>query len=327
MVQDFFDALDAEERKKAKETTDILVNLLQEWALQYSFVRTIRIFPVALHNATVASRLDIRGSALLAKLTLWIFGIDDAIDEGLISLEDLQQRVIGQWYRAACGSSPERADSSDELVKMLLDVREELSNYRLFDSLQERWSANVRLLAKAMARECQYRSRYIADGSVTLPSVDEYVKNGIFSTGIPLWALAILIILDEPAVRRCFDLMYETAKCASGAVRLYNDFQTFDKEMQENNVNSIIIKYHEILDRDPCLNQKTALSEAKNHTLKMAESYMQRCFNLAKQIQTKSRKYEDTMCRMPAFHATFYQEYDYHITLASQVNEFLGVPT
>jgi len=324
MANDFFDMLDANEKRNAKERMDVIIDLLEGWASQYSSIRTVRIPPLALHNATVMPRLDPSDSTLLAKLVLWIFGIDDVIDGGVVSLAELQQRVVEQWYLIANGGPPKEADGSDELARVLREIRKELSRHRLFEPLRECWANNVRLLAEAMTQEYLYKIRYNADGACALPSIDEYVQTGIYSTGIPLWALTLLIILNEPAINKCFELIDETAKCVGAAIRLYNDVQTHGKEVQENKVNSVVIKYHTVLDGNPGAVKEIALSEAKHQVLQMADSYAQRCYSLAKQVQTESRQFEEIVCRQVAFSAYFYGEHDYHTTPLAEVYEMLS---
>lgn len=325
MQASFFDALELKEKRATQEAVATLVNLLGECAQQYPFIRTVRIPAVALLVATIAPRLDSLDMALLGKLVLWIFGIDDAIDEGVIALADLRRKFIKQWYAAANSGLLEHGEGN-ELARLLSGIRGELSEYRAFTSLCGDWSANVRLIAQAMARECQYTLRYRAGGAGSLPSIHEYIQNGTHSIGVPLWMSTLLITLNAPLVEEQSALADEAIKCSAAAVRLYNDFQTLDKEIRDGKVNSIIIKYHAILDQNPNMAQEAALLQARLHTLQMADSYTQRCDDLARHIQTEGGKFEDSIRRMAPFHGSFYREHDFHTTTTAKIDDLLQVP-
>jgi hypothetical protein len=318
-MPDFFDDLD---RQKTKETIDILIGLLEEWTLQYPCLGQVRIPPIAFHNAVVMPHLDVSACFLLAKLVLWIFGIDDLIDKHAISPAGLE-KIIVQWCTAARGVSDERAD--DELTAILSEIRKDLSNYKLFQSLYKNWATELRLHVEGMAKEYKYALDYNTHGPSALPSLDSYLHTSVYGLGIPLFALTLFIVLDDSTADVRFESMADLVRYTSVAVRLYNDVQTFEKESEEGNVNSIVILYRETRDRNPNTSRGQALSQAKQRVWKMADSYTQKCYDWGKRMKVGDVPFVQILCNMASFHATFYSNHDYHTTSMTQIGELLGV--
>lgn len=321
----FFDTLSAEEKQSIRQKTDGLIRLMEKWVTRYSFIRPDRIPRIALVIATVMPRLDQSCSALMTKLALWVFGVDDMIDEGAVPLVELQEKVIEQCHLIANGSPSNRIIDSDELAAMLSGIRKDLSEYRLFEPLCEHWSTNVRLLVEAMTEEYQYGLRYSTSGACALPSLEEYLQHGIYSSGVPLMASTLFIILNDPSVEQCFDSINEPITCASAAMRLYNDVKTFEKETQESKINSVLIGYHAMLDENPGTTEQS-VSRAKHYISQMADSYAQRCYDLTRRIGTESGQFEEIIHHLVAFHASYYREHDYHSTPIAEVSKLLGTP-
>jgi hypothetical protein len=324
MAENFFDTLSAEEKQRIKDRTDTLVELLEQWARQYSFIRTVRIPVAALTTATALLRTPLSDSVLSSQVMLWIAGVDDKIDGLIFSLAEVWRKTE-QWCSIANHGSSNGIDDSDALTAVLLEIREKLSKSHIFEPLREYWASCLRLLVEAMAQEYQYGLQYNAYGSRALPSLDEYLHSGIHSIGMYFWQSTVLILLRDSSVIEHFEPINKAIKHASVAIRLYNDVQTFDKEIQEGGINSILIMYHIMLDKNPSAT-KRILSEAKQHILQLADSYAQRCYDSIKQIQTESGQFEETTYRIVAFGSFFYREHDYHTTPIAKVNEFLGKP-
>jgi hypothetical protein len=324
MAGSLFDTFGVEEKQRIRDVTDTLVELLEEWSRRYPSVRTTRTAAVALLSATVAPQMPITASLSTSKFAQWLFGVDDRADERLVSLAEFQQKTE-QWRSIANDGPSSEIDGNDELSIMLLEIREELSKYPLFEPLREWWSSEVARLVEAMVQEYWNGVRYRANGSAALPSLDEYVNCGLYSIGVTPWAIAMLIVLDDPSVEEHLDLIGEAIKNASAAVRLYNDLRSYDKEVRkENTINSITITYRAILGENPNATEEV-LSEANRHVLQLADSYAQNCYNLFKQFQTESGQFEQTISRMVAFHRYFYREIgDYHTTSQDKAHEMLG---
>ena len=156
-----------------------------------------------------------------------------------------------------------------------------------------------------------------------MPALDEYLHYGTYSIGIPLWTMASLIVANDVSALDCLEPIENAQQYAGAAIRLYNDYQTLDKELQEGNINSAIILYHTLLGKNPDTTEARLLAEARQRTLKMADAYAQNCHDLVKQFQTARGQINATLARIVDFHADFYRERDYHNTSLADVSEVL----
>ncbi len=322
MPGDFFDTLSPTERQDIGAKTGALVELLGTWAQRYPSARSKRIPPVALMIAAVAPRLSLPAALLIAQMTFWIFMLDDLADERAITLADFQRRVQ-VWYSLARDGTRGEVNQFDELDTCLLEIRTDLAHYSLFEPLQSRWATQVRLIAEAMAQEYQYGLQYHQPQGQRWPTLSEYLHNGAYSIGLPLWSIVALIVAHDASVLDCLESI-DTACLYTGiAVRLYNDYQTLDKELQEGNINSALILYQTLRRENPATAEARLLAEARQGTLQLADVYAQRCRDLVRQVQTASGQINEILTRMVAFHADFYRERDYHNTSWANVSEVL----
>ena len=330
MAGSFFDTLSAKVKQRLTETTEALVEMLTEWTPQYSVIRPTRIpmaaLSTALAFATAAPRLPPANYLPLSKMTLWIFGVDDVTDERLVTLADIQCKAQ-KWYSIAKHglSSREAIADGDELTAILVEIRQELSKSPLFEPLRKQWASSLRDVLEGILREYQYGLDYTADRASVLPSLDEYVHYGRCSIGVPLWGLTVLIILGDPSARENFKSASEAIRYAGAAIRLYNDLKSFDREIQEGNINSIVIIDAGLrAQKDRRATEAGVLSEAKQYVLRLADSYAQKCYNLTGRLQAGSRQFQEAVARTVAFHAYFYHEHDYHSTSLTEINALLG---
>ncbi len=329
MAESFFDTLSDEEKREIAKTTDTLAELLKEWVPQYPIIRPTRIpmaaLSTALAFATAIPRLPPADYLPLSKMTLWIFGVDDITDERLITLADIQRKAE-EWYWIAHHGASDRRETSDciELTTILLEIREKLSNSRLFEPLCEQWASSLQDVLAGIIQEYKYGQNYTAAGADALPSLDEYLHYGRCSIGVPLWGLTVLVILGDPSAKENFESASEAIRYAGAAIRLYNDLKSFDKEIQEGNINSIVIRYYALREKNPSVTEASILSEAKRYVLQLADSYAQKCYDLTGRLQVGSKQFQEAISRTVAFHAYFYREHDYHITSLAKITEMLG---
>jgi hypothetical protein len=323
LAANFLDTLSAEEKHHIKDRTSALMEILQQWAQQHHFIRATRIPAAALVAALALPRIPLADSLLVTQMMLWIFAVDDIADERIVTLADMRRKTEQWCLIANHGSSSEY----DDLTIILLEMRKKLSKSRLFEPLREYWVSRLRLLGETMIQEYQDGLQYDATcGTNSLPSLDKYLHNGIHSIGLPFWKSTVLILLQDTSVIQQFKPINQAIEYAGAAVRLYNDVRSLDKEIREGNINSIIIKYHMILETIPSTSKEEALAEARQHILQLADSYAQRCYEQVEQPKTTSGQFEEATTRIVAFHAYFYgrSEYDYHTTSQAAAHDILG---
>lgn len=322
MAKNFFATLTMDERRSIKNSTNDLIDLLKKWAQKYSAVHTARIPAAALTTAVVLPHLSSCESVLSSLVMLWIAGVDDLIDKKALSLSEMRRKVE-QWCSIANFGSCDGMDCNNELTAMLVDMQERLSEFETFEPLHEYWASCLRLLLEAMIQEHRYALQYRASG--ILPSLSEYLRNGMYSIGMHFWQSTVLTLFRDSSVLEHFGVINETIDHCSRVVRLYNDFQTFEKEMREGVINSIFIVCCAALNSGSKKDMQSILFDAKEHILELADFYIYRCRESAERIQTKSGQFEEAICRLVAFVPFFYSEHDYHTTSMAKVNEFLGV--
>ncbi len=313
MTENSLEALSASQKQQIQGRAQALARSLQAWAELHPFVRPKRISTLALVVATVLPHLPFDDALLVAKLTLWIFGIDDQIDEQLLPLPEAQRKA--QSWRALLGGET-NPTSDDELTNVLWQIREQLSASPMFGPLQAHWAGCVSTLVETMVRECQAGLAYHARGPDTLPPLEDYLRDGAHSIGMHLWQSTVLVLVRDASILSNLEQIQEAIGLAGRAIRLYNDVQTFDKEMREGGVNAILILYH----AEP---EATSLADAKGRVLTLADSYAQKCCSQLKQIGTTTGQFEETTRRLVAFHGSFYRRHDYHTIPTDQVNGLL----
>jgi hypothetical protein len=325
MSANIFDSLSPRERQLAQDRADVLSALLTKWLRRHCVVREVRVQSLSFYTAMVLPRISPTDALISAKLAFWIYGVDDVADERTVPLAELEERAE-RWYEVAESSSHDQPGETDGLAEMLAEIASELSRFPLFEYLRPHWALEVRRLVQAMIWEYRSGVAYTAGGPDALPTLDEYLEQGWHSIGVPLWALTVWAAADDSSV--CADLkaINQATEYAAAVVRLYNDLRTFEKELGEGNVNSVLITFYTLLNEHPDKPVEDLVDRAKQHILQLADSYGQKCVGLVQQIHTDSGKAEEMLSRSVAFYAHFYgrSSRDYRPTSMVDVYGLLG---
>jgi len=320
---DTFDTLSAEEKQHIIQKAGSLVEPLKKWASGYTVIRPIRIpmsaLSTAIAFATVIPPMPPVECVLLSKLGLWTFGVDDVTDGRKMPLAEFERKV--ETWCSIASLDTDTIDDNHDLTTMILEVKNELSKHRLFGSLCRQWSFSTRIFLEGIAQEYRHALDHGAGRLPTLPTLEEYLRYSIGSIGVFVWSFTAFIILDDLSIREQLEPISEALRYTSLALRLYNDLQTFDKEIEEGKINSIVIKYHAMLNKDPNTTKGSALAQAKQCVLQLANSYAQKCYELTEQIETDTGQIERIIYRLVAFHAYFYSQHDYHTTPLTTLQE------
>jgi hypothetical protein len=321
MSQGCLNSLEHDEQERIRQRATSLSGRLEEWAQRYDVLRTSRIPMAALTTATVLPHASLADATTAAQMILWIFGMDDQFDERLIPLKEIPS-TIDCWC-AIAGGDP--AAARDLLGEILVELQGRLAQSDAFELFREYWISHLRRLGETMAQEYEYGLAYRARGSESLPALDEYVRSGMYSIGLPFWMSAALILLRDPAVPAHFELVDQAIMHAGVAIRLYNDLRTFEKEVCEGGVNSIMIVCCDLRSRYPDVPEAKALSEARQHVLTLADTDAQHCYELVAQLGAGSQ-FQETLRRLVALHAHFYARtmHDYHTTSQAEAYAVLS---
>lgn len=299
--------------------------MLATWAMRYSAVCTVRVPSVALLTSTVLPSLSPIDALVSAKLVLWIYGVDDLVDEYQISLKELD-RQAQNWYRIAADDAIWEDEQHGELDRMLMETKRDLFIYPLFESLHQHWAAELRRLIESIAARHRTAIAYAAHGPSALPSIEQYLRLGLHSMGVPLWSWAIWAVVDDPSIQEYLDPIVQATEHAATAIRLYNDLRTYERELAEGSVNSVLIVYHAMQSDAPDQPVERVLIEAKQHVMHLAVSYGHRCTASLRDVHTGSGVPEKVLLRAIAFSHCFYDQggRDDHLAPARGVYELLG---
>jgi hypothetical protein len=309
------------EKLKIQEKAQGLTSLLSIWASQFPIIRDRRAAPVAALVSTVLPDLPPHLALLVGKIILFIFAVDDVADERLLSYSEFVEAGKAWEAIARYGTAPQPVEKEANLSVVIWEIRQELLQIPLFSGLHDLWADRLRSLCDAMAKEYQYGLRYSASGKELLPEWEAYVQGGIHSVGFPFWGTSVLILLNEPELRDRLDLINEIMLQTGGAIRLYNDFRTNEKEVQEGNINGITI-VEAVLRKKPGLSPLNRFVQAQDTVLSLAVMYDKKSRELVGGLHSGTGRLEKMIRRILDFHAYFYgsrlHSRDYHTISTSE---------
>lgn len=230
----FLAALDPVDRTRIFDLTDQVSRTLRDWVARYPLIRGVRVAPLAL-SVTAGGFPFATVDALIstARLSLWVFTIDDLFDEGNLPRAELIERA--DLYRALIHRE-RPCPPHDSLATALCDIRDDLARYPLFDALGAQWARALCATIDGMLAEYRWSL-----AGARLPTYAEYVVNGRYSIGGPPHMWAAMITADDASTPAHVDHLQVMEQLASTSIRLANDLQSFEKEVAEGQINSLVI--------------------------------------------------------------------------------------
>jgi hypothetical protein len=291
-----------------------LVKLIEEvaadlghWATPYAIIRRQRILPLAMSVAISAPNSDVATLVSIARISLWIFALDDLFDEKLQPMPDLLRRV--QQIRSSILQRPSKR-VNDDLEDILYKITRDLQQYPLFVPLQEDWVWALRGTIDGMIQEYQWGREYQKRGYAMLPPYEEYLKIGRFSIGGPPHIWTALVTENDhsiPAHRRYLRTM---ESISSTCIRLANDLQSHEKEMSEGKFNAL-----EILARPYVtagMSEDMAAQQATERVYSDIAAGLTRLNQLQQSPRTKTGRAEASITIIARFVCQFYTNHDFH---------------
>jgi len=219
----------------------VAVARLTAWADEHAAINPARAHPVCLSIADPVPCLGTDAVVAAAKMALWSFAVDDAVDERKLAPGQLPGLFV-DLGAIACGESgaPVPADAlACSLRDTLLDICADLAAFDLFLPLRQTWARAVERFLSAGLLEEQWRQEYLEAGA--LPRYDRYLANGTASIAVPPCLWAVLVVLGDPSVLghvAGFDRLIDQAGLCC---RLSNDLRSYLKELYEGNVNAVVL--------------------------------------------------------------------------------------
>ena len=309
----FLASLEAADQVRIFDLSTRTSRTLHRWAARYPLIRRVRVWPLSLSVAAGAPFTSVEALISTARLSLWVFTIDDLFDEERVPQGELNKRAE-RYRRLAHGAMP--CPSGDSLAFALCETRDDLATYPLFESLGTEWANSLCGTIDGMQREYEWSRRYRkgADPDAWLPSYDEYRATGRYSIGGPPHIWAALITSEDPSTPRHLDHLREMEEIASTCIRLANDLQSYQKEIKEGKINSIVILSRQLRERG--VSEQAAYEQAEARVRADIASGLDRLTLLRNASVTDTGRPEAAIDNIARFVCDFYTHHDYHTFLA-----------
>lgn len=314
LTSTFLSEMDEDQKLRVFDLTTRTSRELQRWAAQYPLMRRVRVWPLSL---TVAASAPFATSDVvfnMARMSLWIFTADDLFDEEMVPFKELQRRV-SRYKGVLIGDYGSSKRERDTLALALQEIRQDLGTYTLFPTLQSEWANAASNTLNAMMREHEWRILYRStDRGARLPSYDSYLSYAIYSIGGPPVIWTALIAINDESVLEHLVRLKKMEQVASLCLRLANDLRSHSKEIDEDNINSIVLRQLDAI----------ALGYSPEMALSMAEALVQSdiqqglncCMELQQQARTATGHPERVLTNIAHFVCDFYAHHDYHTFVA-----------
>src|SRR5438552_15844018 len=89
----FLAALDSQEQVHIFDLSARMVPPLHRWAARYPLVRRVRVWPLALSVAAAAPFSAVQALISTARVSLWVFTLDDLFDEEAVLESETMRRA------------------------------------------------------------------------------------------------------------------------------------------------------------------------------------------------------------------------------------------
>ncbi len=303
----FLDSLDAVAKAQIFDLSAKMVPALDAWAARHPLIRRVRIWPLSISVAAAARFSSVDALVSTAKVSLWVFTLDDVFDEELIQGSELMRRA--EQYKGIALDG-EGIQEDDSLGIALSDVRDDLARYPLFHSIGEEWGNALCGTIDGMIQENNWRLSYQREGATALPTYYDYVANGLYSIGGPPHIWAALITTDDESTPQHLDHLRAMEHIASACVRLANDLQSHEKEMSEGKINALVILARELQENGMAASE--AYEAAEGRVYADIAHGLERLAELQTAAVSKTGWPEAVTADIARFVCEFYTQHDYH---------------
>jgi hypothetical protein len=303
----FLEACSPTGRDRILWLADAVARDLDRWAASYPLIRRVRAYPLALSVAAAESYGSVEAISSTARLSLWVFTLDDVFDEEVWPEAELMSHV--DLYRAiALGE--QSVTRGDSLEAALTDVRDDLARYPLFGQVGAEWAQALTGTIDGMIQEVLWRQAYRLYGPDALPSYAEYVSTGLYSIGGPPHVWAGLITTGDPSTPCHLEHLHKLERIACTCIRLANDLRSQQKEREEENVNSLVILSESL--RESGVSHVEAHRQAEARVRADVSAGLAHLEFHRTSPRTDTGRPEATIADIARFVCEFYDSHDYH---------------
>ena len=309
----FLASLDPAEQVRIFDLSARTSQTLHRWAARYPLIRRVRVWPLSLSVAAGAPYASVEALISTARLSLWVFTLDDLFDEERVPQKELMRRA--ERYRTLAHREI-ACPPGDSLATALCELRDDLATYSLFDALANEWANSLCGTIDGMKREYEWRlhDRNGLDSAAALPTYAEYVATGRYSIGGPPHIWAAVITSDDPSTPEHLDHLRAMEELASTCIRLANDLQSYQKEVKEGKINALVILSRAL--REQGLSEQAAYEQAEARVRADIVAGLDRLTELRRAAVTQTGHPEAAIDNIARFVCDFYTHHDYHTFLA-----------
>src|SRR5437763_12194341 len=129
----FLASLDPADQVRIFDLSARTSQTLHRWAARYPLIRRVRVWPLSLSVAAGAPFTSVDALISTARLSLWVFTLDDLFDEERVPQSELMKRALR--YRALAHREI-ACPAGDSLATALCELRDDLATYPLFGPLR-----------------------------------------------------------------------------------------------------------------------------------------------------------------------------------------------
>lgn len=307
MRSEFLDSRPLAERNKIFELTEQVTRRLTQSPYK-SQIRTHRIIPIAFVVSGVAPFCDVESLTVVVEFGLFLFSLDDIIDENLMDKKDLFTCIHN--YRDIIHGNLLKKKSHDELANFLNDIFKNLSQHKIFMRLRPEWTYSLSKIIDSMLKEYHWKLRFKEKGPETLPSYSDYIETSRYSVGVPAYIFTMLDIIDDESILENLSYLHKMENLSSTIVRLANDLKSAEKETKEKKINSLTILSFHLQKKG--LPAESTLSKAKEIVEHDIAQRLDELRLLQLNKHTKSGLAEKIITDFAVFICEFYKNYDFH---------------
>jgi hypothetical protein len=308
----FLAALPEPEHRRILGLAELVATALDHWAARFPLIRRVRVRPLSLAVVAAAPFDPLDALIATARVSLWVFALDDLFDEEGRSDGELVRRA--REYRRITRGVARGGD--DDLAVALTEVRDDLAGFPLFAILPEIWSGALIGTIDGMVREHYWRRHYRRSGDRALPTYATYLANGRYSIGGPPHIWSAVITTDDPTTANHLDALRPMEEIASRCVRLANDLRSAEKERAEGTINSLDLVARSLTGGDP--SERARHQRAGRVIRGEIDRGLAELSALHAQARTRTGRPETAIARIAHFVCEFYSQHDFHTFGAHQ---------
>src|SRR6266511_2274226 len=158
----------------------------ETWLREYPIVKRPSVTAACALVSTVAMPgLAVPELDLLTRWWLWIFGVDDVLDD-----LEIPDEPVAAWVGRFLHDPPTRPDDSDPLRAAFGSIHHDLRRYPLYPSLGARWRTGMVEIVRGMLLERRWSGAAPADQ----PSYEAYLDNATATIALRPYTLTAAIL-------------------------------------------------------------------------------------------------------------------------------------